>query len=66
VPVLDVTVTGAELGLAQYWQPDGGLLILPAYRLAGEDGSSWSLLAVGDEYVAFVNQPYPTSDSTTR
>ncbi len=66
VPVHDVTVTGAELGLAQYWQPDGGLLILPAYRLAGEDGSSWSLLAVGDQYVAFVNQPYPAADSTTR
>ena len=61
VPVIDVTVTGAELGLAQYWQPDGGLLILPAYRLAGEDGSAWSILAVSDEYVSFAGQPYPAS-----
>ena len=66
VPVLNVTVTGADLGLAQYWQPDGGLLILPAYRLAAEDGSNWSLLAVGDEYVSFVNQPYPTSETAGR
>ncbi len=66
VPVLDVTVAGAELGLAQYWQPDGGLLILPAYRLAGADGSSWSLLAVADTYVSFVSQAYPTAGSAIR
>ena len=57
IPVSDVTVSGAELGLAQYWQSDGGLLVLPAYVLTGEDGSTWSLLAVGDDYVQFVDIP---------
>ena len=62
VPVTEVTVTDATLGLAQYWQPDGGMLMLPAYALSGDDGSSWSLLAVDEPYVQFVDQPYPTAD----
>jgi hypothetical protein len=57
VPVSDVVISGAELGLAQYWQSDGTLLVLPAYVLTGEDGSTWSLLAVGDDYVRFVDVP---------
>jgi hypothetical protein len=60
VPLSQVTVTGADLALAQFWQPDGSLLILPAYLLTGADGSRWSLLAVDDPYVRFVDQPYPT------
>lgn len=59
VPLSTVTVTGAELGLAQYWQPDGSVLMLPAYTLTGEDGSRWSVLAVADSDVQFVEQPYP-------
>jgi hypothetical protein len=62
VPVSEVTVTDATLGLAQYWQPDGGMLMLPSYELAGDDGSRWSLLAVDEPYVQFVDQPYPTTD----
>jgi hypothetical protein len=61
VPVSEVTVTGAELGLAQYWQPDGGMLMLPSYVLSGDDGSRWSLLAIDEPYVQFVDQPYPTA-----
>jgi hypothetical protein len=61
VPVTYVTVTGADLALAQYWQPDGGMLVLPAYLLTGEDGSRWSLLAVDDSAVAFVEPPYPSA-----
>ncbi len=60
VPLSGIVVTGAELGLAQYWQPDGDLLILPSYLLEGDDGSRWSLLAVAKEYVTFVDQPYPS------
>lgn len=62
VPVSEVTVTEATLGLAQYWQPDGGMLMLPSYALSGDDGSRWSLLAVEEPYVQFVDQPYPTAD----
>ena len=61
VPVTQVTVTGADLALAQYGQPDGSVLFLPAYVLAGTDGSRWSLLAVDEPYVQFVDQPYPTA-----
>jgi hypothetical protein len=49
------TATGAELTLAQYWQPDGTLLILPAYRLttAGDRGT-WAIIAVAQTAVEFV------------
>ena len=59
-----IVVTGAELGLAQFWQPDGDLLILPAYRLTGDDGSDWSLIAVTGQDVSFVDVPYPSATST--
>jgi hypothetical protein len=62
VPATYVNVTGADLALAQYWQPDGGMLVLPSYLLTGEDGSRWSLLAVDDSAVAFVEPPYPSAD----
>jgi hypothetical protein len=64
VPVADVVVTGAELALAQFWQPDGDLLILPAYRLTGDDGSQWSLIAVSGADVSFIDVPYPTATPT--
>jgi hypothetical protein len=65
IPMAGIVVTGAELGLAQFWQPDGGLLILPAYLLDGDDGSRWSLIAVASDYVDFVDVPYPTVDPRT-
>lgn len=62
VPLAEVTVTDAVLGLAQYWQPDGGVLMLPAYEVIGEDGSRWALLAVDEPYVEFVDVAPPTAD----
>jgi len=59
LPVSEVDVLSAELGLAQYWQPDGSILLLPSYILTGADGSTWSLLAVAESAVRFVIQPYP-------
>jgi hypothetical protein len=57
VPMQDVLVEQAELGLAQFWQPDGNLLILPAYQLTGDDGNRWSLIAVTGDDVDFVDVP---------
>ena len=50
-----MTATGAELSLAQYWQPDGTLLILPAYRVAtADDRGTWAIIAVAQTAVEFV------------
>ena len=50
-----VIATGAELSLAQYWQPDGTLLILPAYRVTtADDRGTWAIIAVGQTAVEFV------------
>ncbi|CAB4912923.1 MAG: hypothetical protein F2923_09240 [Actinobacteria bacterium] len=49
--VQQLLVNKAELGLAQFWQPDGSLLILPSYIVNTDDDRKWSLLAVGDAYV---------------
>lgn len=48
-------VTAAEQTLAQYWQPDGTLLILPAYRLTtADDRGTWAVIAVAEPAVEFV------------
>ena len=64
VPVAEVTVIDAELGLAQYWQPDGSVLMLPSYTVTGEDGSRWSVLAIDDSYVDFTDRPDPRDDAS--
>ena len=53
-----VTVTGAEPTLVQYWQPDGTMLLLPAYRLStADDRGTWAVIAVADSAVTFVDAP---------
>ena len=50
-----ITATGGELSLAQYWQPDGTLLILPAYRVTtADDRGTWAIIAVAPTAVEFV------------
>lgn len=47
--------TGAELTLVQYWQPDGTLLILPAYAIStADDRGTWGLIAVADSALDFI------------
>jgi hypothetical protein len=46
-----LTVTKAEVGLAQFWQPDGSLLILPSYIITTDDDRAWTLLGVSNAYV---------------
>ena len=53
VTITVATITSSELGLAQYWQPDGTILLLPAYLISDKDDHQWSMLAVDDTYVAF-------------
>ncbi len=65
LPLSTVDVVSADLGLAQYWQPDGSILLLPSYILTGTDGSTWSLLAVADSAVTFSDQPFPTGGDSS-
>lgn len=51
-----ITVTGAEPTLAQYWQPDGTLLILPAYRLTtADDRGTWAVISVNESVIEWLN-----------
>jgi len=63
LPVSTVEIVSAELGLAQYWQPDGSIMLLPSWILTASDGSTWSLLALAEPAVSFVNQPYPIGEA---
>ena len=59
--VRELVVTEAVLGLAEFPQPSGEILILPAYLLTADDGSRWSLLAIADAYLSL--QPPVVSSS---
>ena len=61
--VRELVATDAELGLAEFMQPSGEILILPAYLLTANDGSRWSLLAISNAYVKF--QPPTTTPPPT-
>lgn len=52
-PVTDVEVVDARLGLASQWQPDGSVLVVPAYEFTDTEGGSWSVIAVADEQLDF-------------
>jgi hypothetical protein len=56
-PILEVTLTGARLGLAQHTHPDGATVLLPSYELSGDDGSVWSVVAVADSGLDFSSVP---------
>lgn len=67
--VRELVATDAELGLAEFWQPSGEILILPAYLLTANDGSRWSLLAITNAYVKFqppTTPPTPVISSSIR
>lgn len=64
IEVANLDVVSADLGLAQFRQPDGALLILPSYRLTASDGSVWSVVAISDDYVRLVD-PYADSNAAT-
>ncbi len=53
MPVSTVVIDKAALGLTQYTQPNGTLVLVPAYLLTAADGSTWSVLAITEDYVDF-------------
>lgn len=54
-----ITVTGAEQTITQYWQPDGTLLLLPAYTLTTKGQGIWVVIAVADSAVTFAEAATP-------
>ena len=51
--VSNVTITSAELGTTNQYQPDGSTLIIPAYILSADDGSQWTVNAIADSGLDF-------------
>jgi hypothetical protein len=52
-PVNDVEIVEARLGRASQWQPDGSVLVVPAYEFTDADGGAWSVIAVADAKLDF-------------
>jgi len=55
-PVNEVEIVSARLGLASQWQPDGGVLVVPAYEFTDADGGAWSVIAVADSMLDFASE----------
>jgi hypothetical protein len=55
-PVNDVRIVGARLGLSSQWQPDGSVLVVPAYEFTDADGGTWSVIAVADAKLDFATE----------
>lgn len=51
--VNDVEIVEARLGLATNWQPEGSVLIVPAYQFTDSEGGTWSVIAVVDAKLDF-------------
>lgn len=52
-PVTEVRIVDARLGLASQWQPDGSVVVVPAYEFTDADGGTWSVIAVAEESLDF-------------
>lgn len=55
-PVNDVEIVEARLGLASQWQPDGSVLVVPAYEFTDAEGGTWSVIAVADSKLDFAGE----------
>ncbi|MCP2372434.1 hypothetical protein BJ978_003110 [Agromyces terreus] len=47
-PVNRVEIVSARLGLASQWQPDGSVVVVPAYEFTDAGGGTWSVIAVAE------------------
>jgi len=54
-PVNQVEIVSARLGLASQWQPDGSVLVVPAYEFTDAGGGTWSVIAVADSKLDFTS-----------
>ena len=54
-PVTDVQIVSARLGLGSQYQPDGTVLLVPAYEFTDSNGGTWSVIAVDDSHLDFAN-----------
>jgi hypothetical protein len=52
-PVNKVEIVSARLGLTTQWQPDGSVLVVPAYAFTDAEGGTWSVLAVAESKLDF-------------
>lgn len=55
-PVDEVSITGAELTTTTVYAADGSVALVPAYRLTGDDGSGWTVVAVTEAHLDFAAQ----------
>lgn len=55
-PVNEVEIVSARLGLSSQWQPDGSVLVVPAYEFTDADGGTWSVIAVADSMLDFASE----------
>jgi hypothetical protein len=55
-PVNEVEIVSARLGLSSQWQPDGSVLVVPAYEFTDVDGGTWSVIAVADSMLDFAGE----------
>lgn len=53
VPISEIVLSGGDRSLVQYWQQDGTLILLPAYRFTDEQGSEWDIISVAESAVDF-------------
>ena len=55
-PVNDVEIVSARLGLSSQWQPDGSVLVVPAYEFTDAAGGTWSVIAVAESMLDFATE----------
>jgi hypothetical protein len=55
-PVNQVEIVDARLGVASHWQPDGSVLVVPAYEFTDAGGGTWSVIAVADSMLDFATE----------
>lgn len=51
--VAQVDLVSVRLGLAQHYQNDGSVLLVPAYEFTDSDGGTWSVLALAEGELSF-------------
>jgi len=51
-----VNIVSARLGLASQYQPDGTVLLIPAYEFTDSNDGTWSVIAVDDSQLDFATE----------